>query len=98
MHATTTPQTLGQFLQAKAERCPDTVVPRFVHGGRPDDVITYARLVTNAHKLAITLHRQGITQGVTFGVILSMLSWPHRCSELYWCPSIHGRAGRPRSA
>jgi len=70
MHATTTPQTLGQFLQARAERYPDTVVLRFVHDERPDDVVTYARLVTQAHKLAGALQRQGITQGVTFGVMM----------------------------
>src|SRR5215831_8585975 len=70
MHAATTPQTLGQFLQARAERCPDTVVLRFVSGVRPDDVVTYARLVTQAHKLAIALQRQGITQGTTFGVMM----------------------------
>ena len=70
MNTTTTPQTLGQLIQAQAERVPDTIVLRFVHCGRPDDVVTYARLVTNAHKLAITLHRQGIAQGVTFGVMM----------------------------
>jgi len=37
MNATTTPQTLGQFIQAKAARVPDTVILRFVHGGCPDD-------------------------------------------------------------
>ena len=57
MHATTTPQTLGQFLQAKAERCPDTVVLRFVHDGRPDDIVTYARLVT---QLCLLIARHGM--------------------------------------
>jgi crotonobetaine/carnitine-CoA ligase len=70
MSATVSPQTLGQFIQAKAERFPDTVVVRFADVGRPDEAVTYARLATNAHKLAVALHQQGLTHAMTFGVMM----------------------------
>lgn len=70
MNATTHPHTLGQFIQGKAERFPDTVVLRFANVGRPDEVVTYGGLATNAHKLAVALSHRGITPGTTFGVMM----------------------------
>ena len=70
MTTPTTPQTLGQLIQSKAERFPDAVVLRFVQVGRPDEVVTYGMLATKAQKLAVTLHHRGLTRGTTFAVMM----------------------------
>jgi crotonobetaine/carnitine-CoA ligase len=70
MAAATTPQTLGQFIQSKAERFPDTVVLRFVQAGCPDEAVTYGTLATKAHKLAVALRHRGLARGTTFAVIM----------------------------
>ncbi len=64
------PQTFGQFIHAKAEQSPDTIVLRFVHFDQPDEIVTYSMLAINGHKLAVALQRQGLTRGMTFGVML----------------------------
>jgi crotonobetaine/carnitine-CoA ligase len=63
-------QTFAQFLHTRAERLPDTLVLRFANFTFADEAITYGMLVTNGHKLAVALQRQGITHGVTCGVIM----------------------------
>src|SRR5262245_66481505 len=70
MTTPTTPQTLGQLIQSKAERFPDTAVLRFVQVGRPDEVVTYGTLATKAQKLAVTLRHRGLTRGTTFAVMM----------------------------
>jgi len=70
MTTPSTPQTLGQLIQSKAERFPDAVVLRFVQVGRPDEVVTYGTLAAKAHKLAVTLRHRGLTHGMTFAVMM----------------------------
>jgi len=64
------PHTFGQFIHAKAEQFPDTVVLRFAHFDQPDEIVTYSMLAINGHKLAVALQRQGLTRGMTFGLML----------------------------
>jgi hypothetical protein len=65
MSATSYPQTLGQFIQSKAERSPDTIVLRFINAERPDEIVTHGSLAISAHKLAVTLRQRGITHRTT---------------------------------
>ncbi len=67
------PKVAGHFafeLDAKAEEMPDFEVVTFENGPYPEEVLTYADLVTVGRKLARCLTRAGIGKGDRFVVMM----------------------------
>jgi crotonobetaine/carnitine-CoA ligase len=64
------PQTLGQLIQAQAERWPEQAVLTFANFECADEVVTYGMLYANGQRLAVALQKQGMRHGATVGVIM----------------------------
>lgn len=64
------PGHIARELDAKAEANPDFSVITFENGQYPEEVITYADIVTRGRKTARALARAGIGRGDTFALVM----------------------------